>query len=58
MKLPKIRAGFVGFGEVNTPRAIIERKCRAACQQLEAQGLEIVRTDPVSDDPAGIIFMA
>jgi len=53
MQLPKIRAGFVGFGEVNTPRAIIERKCREARQQLEAQGLEIIRTDPVSDDPAG-----
>jgi len=53
MQLPKIRAGFVGFGEVNTPRAIIERKCRAARQQLEAQGLDVIWTRPVSDDPAG-----
>jgi L-fucose isomerase-like protein len=53
MQLPKIRAGFVGFGEVNTPREIIVRKCRAAQKQLEAQGLELIRTEPVSDDPAG-----
>lgn len=48
-----IRAGFVGFGEVNTPREIIERKCAAAQAALEAAGLELVATAPVSDDPAG-----
>lgn len=53
MRLPNICAGFVGFGEVNTPRAIIERKCREARKQLEDRGMEVVWTDPVSDDPAG-----
>ena len=53
MPLPKIRAGFVGFGEVNTPRDIIERLCLAARQQIKKQGIEIVGTEPVSDDPAG-----
>lgn len=48
-----IRAGFVGFGEVNTPREIIERKCAAAQKALAAAGLELVATAPVSDDPAG-----
>jgi len=48
-----IRAGFVGFGEVNTPRGIIERKCGEAQRLLEAEGLELVATAPVSDDPAG-----
>ena len=51
--LPGIRAGFVGFGEVNTPREIIERKCRDARKQLMDSGLEVIWTDPVSDDPAG-----
>jgi L-fucose isomerase-like protein len=49
----KIRAGFVGFGEVNTPREMIVRKCEDARQLLEGQGIELVWTDPVSDDPAG-----
>ena len=51
--LPKIRAGFVGFGEVNSPRDLIERKCQAAQRALEDRGLELVATAPVSDDPAG-----
>ena len=49
----KARVGFVGFGEVNTPRDIIERKCTQARGQLEAAGLEVVWTEPVSDDPGG-----
>jgi L-fucose isomerase-like protein len=53
MDLPSIRAGFVGFGEVNTPRDLIERKCQAAQRALEEQGLVLVSTPPVSDDPAG-----
>ena len=49
----KIRAGFVGFGEINTPRELIERKCNEARRQIEAEGIELVWTDPVSDDPEG-----
>jgi len=51
--LPKIRAGFVGFGEVNSPRDLIERKVARAREALEGLGLELVTTEPVSDDPAG-----
>lgn len=51
--MDKIKAGFVGFGEINTPREIIERKCAEARRLLEAEGLELVWTEPVSDDPAG-----
>jgi L-fucose isomerase-like protein len=47
------RAGFVCFGEVNTPPEIIARKCAAARKLLEEQGLELVYTAPVSDDPEG-----
>ena len=53
MDLPQIRAGFVGFGEVNSPRDLIERKCRAAQRALEDRGVEIIAAAPVSDDPAG-----
>ena len=51
--LPKIRAGFVGFGAASSPRDLIERKCAAAQRALEDRGLEVVATAPVSDDPAG-----
>lgn len=48
-----IKAGFVGFGEVNTPREFIDKRCAAAAKLLEKQGVELVKTDPVSDDPQG-----
>ena len=47
------KAAFVGFGEVNTPREIIERKCSEAIAQLQGLGIELVVTRPVSDDPPG-----
>lgn len=43
------RAAFVGFGEVNTPRDLIERKCAEARHALEGLGLDLVCTQPVSD---------
>ena len=49
----KIRAGFVGFGEVNTPREFIDGRCRTAADELKKRGVELVETAPVSDDPAG-----
>lgn len=50
---PKVTAGFVGFGEVNTPREWIEPRCAAAAQLLEARGLDLRMTAPVRDDPDG-----
>lgn len=49
----KIKAGFVGFGEVNTPRELIHKRCAAAAKLLEKAGLQLVVTAPVSDDPDG-----
>jgi L-fucose isomerase-like protein len=55
-----LRVGFVGFGEVNSPRDLIERKCLAAQNSLrnaaENAGLhlQLVTTAPVSDDPDGM----
>ncbi|PWH20964.1 MAG: hypothetical protein DDG58_00005 [Ardenticatenia bacterium] len=53
MVLRKIKAGFVGFGEVNSPRELIERKVEAARKALEARDIELVYTAPVCDDPQG-----
>jgi L-fucose isomerase-like protein len=48
------KAGFVCFGEVNTPKAVIRGKAEEAKKNLRAAGLTLVTSDPVSDDPAGI----
>lgn len=47
------KAGFVCFGEVNTPREVIKRKADDARRLLESAGIELVLTAPVSDDPRG-----
>ena len=49
-----IKAGFVGFGEVNTPKHIIDEKCMKAKKLVESRGIELVTTAPVTDDPEGI----
>lgn len=51
--MEKVRVAFVGFGEVNSPQEIILRKCRIARDELEGQGLELLATDPVTDDSQG-----
>ncbi|MBO5923390.1 MAG: cell division protein SepF, partial [Lentisphaeria bacterium] len=49
-----IRAGFVGFGEVNTPREFIDNRCRVAADELKKRNIMLFETAPVSDDPAGL----
>ena len=44
------KVAFVGFGEVNTPIDIIVRKCTAAAEGLEKEGLELIKVFPVTDD--------
>ena len=46
-------AGFVGFGEVNTPREFIDGRMAEAKALLINNGIELVSADPVSDDPPG-----
>jgi L-fucose isomerase-like protein len=48
-----VKAGFVGFGEVNIPAEIISKKVGEAEKLLKDLGIDLVRTDPVSDDPQG-----
>lgn len=45
-----MKAAFVGFGEVNTPKDVIIRKCAAARDALAEQGVELVSVYPVTDD--------
>lgn len=49
----QIKVGFIGFGEVNSPRDLIEEKCAAAAEELRSLGLGLVSSEPVSDDPQG-----
>ena len=46
-------AGFVGFGEVNTPREVVDRKTEEAKQLLMQNGFRLVTTGSVIDDEAG-----
>lgn len=42
---------FAGFGEINTPREIIVRKCEKAAADLASQGLRLHSVFPITDDP-------
>lgn len=44
------KVAFVGFGEVNTPKELIVRKCAAAQKALQEEGLDLVSVFPVTDD--------
>jgi L-arabinose isomerase len=52
-EIRKIKAGFVGFGEVNTPKEFIVKRCASAAKSLEKEGFELFVTTPVCDDPHG-----
>ena len=45
-----MKAAFIGFGEVNTPKEIIINKCAAAEKALAAEGVELISVYPVTDD--------
>ncbi len=53
MKNLQVKAAFVGFGEINTPREFIEKRCQEAAQALRQRGVSITTLLMVSDDPAG-----
>lgn len=44
-------AAFVGFGEVNSPLEIIEKKCERAIASLKREGISLCSVYPVLDDP-------
>ena len=45
-----MKTAFIGFGEVNTPKEVIVRKCEKAIEDLKAQGLDLITVYPVTDD--------
>ena len=45
-----IKAGFAGFGEVNTPIEILEEKCGKALGDLNNAGVDTVSVFPITDD--------
>ncbi len=47
----RMKVGFVGFGEVNSPKQLIESKCQTALKEVESLGILVVKTDIVTDDP-------
>ena len=44
------KIAFVGFGEVNTPKEVIIKKCEEAEKSLIKEGLDLVSVYPVTDD--------
>ena len=44
----------MGFGEVNSPKQLIDKKCSEALEGIKSLGFETVTTPTVTDDPGGI----
>lgn len=49
----RIHVAFAGFGEVNSPKALIDAKCLAALTEIRSLGLQVVTTPTITDDPEG-----
>lgn len=45
-----MKIAFAGFGEVNTPIEVVERKCKAAAENLKKTGVEVYPFYPIRDD--------
>jgi L-fucose isomerase-like protein len=50
MSKNKIKAAFIGFGEINTPKEIINKKLFEAKKVLEQLEIELITTEYVYDD--------
>ena len=48
--MDSVKIGFIGFGEVNTPKEVIDCKCNEALMALKAVYNDIKSTAPVTDD--------
>lgn len=45
---------FVGFGEINSPRDLIDAKCKEAFEQVNTLGFDLITTKTVTDDPGNV----
>lgn len=48
------KAGFIGFGEINTPRDVVDKKTNEAKRLLVENGFKLVTTGSVIDDEKGL----
>ncbi len=48
------KVAFVGFGEINSPKDLIDKKCFEALTQVQSLGFEVLTTATVRDDPENI----
>ena len=48
------KVAFVGFGEINSPKELIDAKCAEALEQVKSLGFEVLTTETVTDDPANV----
>ncbi len=46
-------AAFIGFGEINSPKELIDAKCNQAREEVKSLGIQVVTTDVITDDPEG-----
>ena len=46
-----MKVAFVGFGEINSPKDLIDAKCAEALKQVKSLGLDVLTTETVTDDP-------
>lgn len=53
MIMDKQVVGFIGFGEINSPKELIDRKCSEAKNALLELGFPLVSSETVTDDPCG-----
>jgi L-fucose isomerase-like protein len=47
----KVNAAFVGFGEINSPKQLIDDKCMEALKEILSLGFNVTTTPTVTDDP-------
>lgn len=45
-----VKTAFAGFGEVNTPIGVLQKKCSAAAAALKGSGADIIEYFPILDD--------
>lgn len=48
------KAGFIGFGEVNTPRNVVDEKTVQAKKLLTKNGFQLITTESVTDEEKGV----
>ena len=45
-----VKTAFAGFGEVNTPIGVLQKKCSAAAAALKGSGADVIEYSPILDD--------